>query len=50
MKLTTGAIQEKYDSHRRLLHYALSALEALPMLVLAGVLKLLLFNINGLVK
>ncbi len=50
MKLTTGKFEEKYKSINRKINYIISGIEALPTLIIAGIIKIIIFNINGLIK
>ena len=50
LNLITGEQYVKYSKKKRYLQYIISALEALPTLIIAALIKLVLFNINGIIK
>ena len=49
MNLITGFPYEAYPLKKRVFYYFVSTLEALSLLSLTTILKIIIFNINGLI-
>ncbi|KAL4479988.1 hypothetical protein ABPG74_020504 [Tetrahymena malaccensis] len=49
IKVTTMCEEEYYPRSKRLYFYILSTIESLPLLVIAFLLKVVIFNLNGLI-
>ena len=45
--LVTGFPEEYYPTRKRIIHYLISFIETLPILLVATALKIVIFNING---
>ncbi|KAM3130361.1 hypothetical protein pb186bvf_017564 [Paramecium bursaria] len=50
LNLSTGFVTLKFTTTQRLFYYMLSGFEAIPILFVAGLLKVIVFNINGFIR
>lgn len=50
LNLITGHLRLTYSKTNRYFYYMVSLIEALPILLFAGMIKIVVFNINGLIK
>ncbi|CAD8126535.1 unnamed protein product [Paramecium sonneborni] len=46
----TGLVKNSYPTSSRIFYYMVSLFEAIPILIIAGLIKIIVFNINGLIR
>ncbi|CAD8087726.1 unnamed protein product [Paramecium primaurelia] len=50
MNYITGLVKNSYPTSSRIFYYMVSLFEAIPILIIAGLIKIVVFNINGLIR